>query len=130
MELYYIASVLTSILGWFHCGRTIEQQIIELPLVSLQWIVPKFCPPRQILPPLTQSLLRVWDWIVRRGCVSSVPGPLTPIMSNPEFLPGLSSDRFLRWTLPTPSLITQALSSKGLQALNTIMTTERNYVGQ
>lgn len=54
-------------------------------------------PPREELPFLVVSTMKVWDGLVKRGIGSTYIGPMTPLFSSPEFPPARETTTFLKW---------------------------------
>lgn len=94
---YYQAVHLARIADW-HCNRDSKQWVemeIEdssLPLLPSPWLMST--PPADMKShPLIGATLQVARKVFRTTDVSPLPSPMTPIIGNPDFSPGLTSRR-------------------------------------
>lgn len=94
---YYRAVHLARIVDW-HCNKDSKQWVgmeIEdssIPLLSSPWLLSPF-PEDQKTHPLIGATLQVARKIFRTTDISPLPSPLTPIIGNPDFTPGLTNRR-------------------------------------
>lgn len=96
---YLQAVSLIRIIDWYHNAKykqwvTLEEDIIGLQLKSLK---SQFWPAKKKLTLFASSTLWIWDKMLKRGHLSTLIGPMTPLFSNPEFPPALEAINFLKW---------------------------------
>lgn len=93
---YYQAIQIARVLDWNCHADTkdwifIERSFSTSTLGHTPWIPLPFCPKPLLRHPLTGPTLRTFQQAIEKGNLSSIPGPLTPLANNPEFIPGVDN---------------------------------------
>lgn len=111
---YLQAASLTSIIDWHHNKETkqwvnLEEELIGPQLRFLPWIKPHLRPKKKELTIFVNATLKIWDTIIKRGKLSTMTGPMTPLFSNPEFPPALETTNYLKWNILENARVEQIL---------------------
>lgn len=134
---YYRAVHLSRIVDW-HCNKESKQWVgmeledASIPLLTSPWLTS--APPEDMRNhPLIGATLKVARSTIHTTGLSSLPSPMTPVIGNPDFAPGLTSRRIRQLTatgkcslmdvwsrgeLPSPSAISN-LTDPLLDAFST-----------
>uniref|UniRef100_A0A803JDT0 Reverse transcriptase domain-containing protein n=1 Tax=Xenopus tropicalis TaxID=8364 RepID=A0A803JDT0_XENTR len=75
-----------------------DDLIYPYSLQQVLWLrkIPYNC--LQHISPLTKEMLQLWQTLRHRHHLISKPSPLTPLINNQDFPPGLSKRTFVWWT--------------------------------
>lgn len=100
---YYKAVHLDRIVDW-HCNKDSKQWVkmevehASIPLLSSPWLL---SPPPEDLKahPLIGATLTIAKRTFRSTELSPLPSPMTPVIGNPDFTPGLTSRRLRQLTV-------------------------------
>ncbi len=103
LRFYQLASHLRVITSWYNCDpasiwHDIESFQSKCPLLNLLFMnnpesVKKLCSN-----PITLSTIRAWRSIRSIEGRAQLTSPLTPILDNPDFLPGCKDQGFKVWS--------------------------------
>lgn len=126
------ATLFSRVLDWFHHGSfkqwvTLDFDLSPILLTSLPWLLPNDRPLLTQVTPLLSSFLYVWDRVIKTYKISSCPGPLTPILSNPGFPPGMSDKSFI---CRHPSHIWYSFTDRGLKPLGKLSSPSNSKGGE
>ncbi|KAM5171776.1 A.superbus venom factor 1-like [Mantella aurantiaca] len=95
MKGYYWACQLMRIVDWrFHASTkawvNLELSITKYPLQDGPWLLQKHLPHEIRNHVLIGPLFRSLTHLNKTADIPSGPGPLTPLLNNPDFIPGMS----------------------------------------
>lgn len=98
---YLQAASLSSIIDWYHNKDikqwvNLEEDIIGRQLKVLPWIKSQLRPKSNELTIFVNATLKIWDTIIKRGKLSTMIGPMTPLFSNPKFPPSYGCCKLLK----------------------------------
>lgn len=101
-QILSITIIFSRILDWFphfHDKQWIQLQIGSSPLnpKAALWLPIKDTGSRSSWPWLTYTVLECWHHYLKSFPLSSIPGPLTPLIDNPSFPIGVHSHSILSW---------------------------------
>lgn len=94
-----------------------EEEIIGPQLKVLPWIEPHLKPKRSELTLFVSATLKVWDGIMKKGKLSTIIGPMTPMFYNPEFPLAMMSRHFLKWNRLEDTRLVQVLENGKIPTL-------------
>lgn len=90
---YQQASHITRIIDW-HCHSSnkdwiqLEQSLFRFNLIFYPWSLHSKT-DKKLNHPLVANTLDIWQKVAGIHKLASIPGPLTPVTKNPDFIPGL-----------------------------------------
>lgn len=98
VSLYHAACHLTRIIDWCRHDKLkqwiqIEQLLAGLDLKGLPWCL-RNLPECTLKHPTIGETWRIAQKTVREHSIANTPSPLTPMIGNPAFSPGMSDPRF------------------------------------
>lgn len=73
-------------------GSDWKNSFTNLPLKSLPWILERHTPLEISSYPLIKPTIQCFCRICKHTSLSTIPGLMTPIRLNPDFLPGMTDD--------------------------------------
>lgn len=94
-----------------------EEEIIGPQLKVLPWIEPHLKPKRSELTLFVSATLKVWDGIMKKGKLSTIIGPMTPMFYNPKFPLAMMSRHFLKWNRLEDTRLVQVLENGKIPTL-------------
>lgn len=119
LELYHAGALLSRMLDWFHHDSlkqwvTLESDLSPVTTDFPSMVASYWSPTFNTAKASTFFTPILWYKVIT---TSLCPGPLTPILGNHGFLPGLSNKGFLCCPPSRPSPILQSLTPGGLISL-------------
>lgn len=87
----------------------LEEELIGPQLRCLPWIKPHLRPKKKELTIFVNATLKIWDTIIKRGKLSTMASPMTPLFSNPEFQPALETTNYFKWNILENARVEQIL---------------------
>uniref|UniRef100_A0A803J808 Reverse transcriptase domain-containing protein n=1 Tax=Xenopus tropicalis TaxID=8364 RepID=A0A803J808_XENTR len=126
IKKYWEATVLSRVTEWFQHQKTkrwvqIEQSILDRPLQALWWLPPSQRPDNGLLPIICKETILQADKLLKISpSLIYRTGPLSPIIGNPNFPPGMTKGTFLGKRYNESFVCFQALKDGKLLPLVTI----------
>uniref|UniRef100_A0A803KBE4 Reverse transcriptase domain-containing protein n=1 Tax=Xenopus tropicalis TaxID=8364 RepID=A0A803KBE4_XENTR len=126
IKKYWEATVLSRVTEWFQHQKTkrwvqIEQSILDRPLQALWWLPPSQRPDSGLLPIICKETILQADKLLKSSpSLIYRTGPLSPIIGNPNFPPGMTKGTFLGKRYNESFVCIQALKDGKLLPLVTI----------
>lgn len=104
IRLYQLASHLRVIASWHHpdpasIWHGIESSQSKCPLLNLLFINNSESVKKLCSNPVTLSTIRAWKTICSIEGRAKLSSPVTPILDNPDFLPGCEDPGFKVWSI-------------------------------
>lgn len=125
-QKYYFATQITRNIDW-HCHSSSKDWVqfesdVAAMKVQLSPLIPwSSCLAQLKIHPLIGTILWIFHRIAVQYKISRTPGPLTPLIENPEFLTGSDNPWFTRILVDKPVTATQFFT-KGEFKLTTKLT--------
>lgn len=99
---YYQATCLRYLVQWDRPLSSkhwdfMDQAVAGTNIWRELWLPRKHRAKNLYLSPITLPTLRAWDGLALARGWTTFPSPMTPIVDNPDFPPGIASPTFQRW---------------------------------
>uniref|UniRef100_A0A8C5QKU6 Reverse transcriptase domain-containing protein n=1 Tax=Leptobrachium leishanense TaxID=445787 RepID=A0A8C5QKU6_9ANUR len=110
-SLYHQACHLQRVVEWSREGsvklwRAVEQELVGRPLTVLPWLTLREGRRLAGSSPHTQATFGIWRRSAAKLGLTSFPSPMTPVVHNEEYLPGLDPHSIRRLVqVPTPRIL-------------------------
>uniref|UniRef100_A0A8C5Q5Y4 Reverse transcriptase domain-containing protein n=1 Tax=Leptobrachium leishanense TaxID=445787 RepID=A0A8C5Q5Y4_9ANUR len=110
-SLYHQACHLQRVVEWSREGsvklwRAVEQELVGRPMTVLPWLPLKVGRKLANSSPYVGATYGIWRRIAIKFNLTSFPSPMTPVIHNEDYLPGLDPHSVRRLILtPTPRIL-------------------------
>lgn len=96
ITLYHRACQLVRVVDWhLHAGNkdwvAVENEFLSFPITHLPWIEAHSVPKPCMEHPLIGPTIRNFRTVCRKSGLSPSPGPMTPLILNPDFPPSIAA---------------------------------------